>query len=72
MVALPMQTHHDQYMQVFADVVFQRPISLTRCAHVMSDMCRTWVILPAIERHCLPKVYKPWLMVPPITNVDLA
>lgn len=58
-------------MQALADVVFQWSKSLARYAHAMSDTCRTWVILRANDRHHLHEPYKPWQIVPPITNVDV-
>lgn len=69
MVALPMHAI-DNACTPLDDVVFQWPALLSRCAHAMSNACRPWVILPAIDQHRF--AHKPWQMGPPIANVDVA
>ena len=56
-------TCHEWCVQDFHNVAFHWPMSLFTFVLVMSDTSTTWLMLPTVGKHCLPKDKNSRLMV---------
>ena len=60
------QICHDRCMYTLYGIALHCPMSLSKCTHVLSDVCMPWLLLAVIGRSSLLEHNMSWLMVPSI------